>query len=45
MKERNIAAHRIGREDVISMLPHCKPTLWGVLEHAFRCLWGVLVGG
>jgi len=45
MKERNIAAHRIGGDDVISMLPHCEPTLRGVLERAFHHLWGVPVGG
>ncbi|PWW77934.1 hypothetical protein C7212DRAFT_342353 [Tuber magnatum] len=44
MKERNTAAHKIGPEDVISMLLHCEPTLRGVLERAFSRFWDIPVG-
>ncbi|PUU80235.1 hypothetical protein B9Z19DRAFT_1063588 [Tuber borchii] len=43
MAERNTAAHTIGGQHVIAILPHCDPKLRGVLERAFKFLWEVSV--
>jgi len=41
IQNRNEAAHSVGGEDVIEVLPYCTTGLREVIERAFEFLWGI----